>query len=119
MRIDELVVGDLVLSRDEFAQESASEYKAVEEVFVREGLLWELRIAGRTIRTTAEHPFFRDGVWTEANRLSEGDRLLLEDGSSGVDPGHGRLEPRPQRPYRRPPHLLRRESGVGVVGLSA
>ena len=52
-RIDELIVGDLVLSRDEFAPESASEYKAVEEVFVREGLLWELRIAGRTIRTTA------------------------------------------------------------------
>ena len=47
-------------------------------------LLWELRIAGRTIRTTAEHPFFRNGVWTEANRLSEVDRLLLEDGSTAA-----------------------------------
>jgi len=77
-------VGDLMLSREEFAPESESEYKAVAEVFVREGLLWELRIAGRTIRTTAEHPFFRDGDWTEANRLSEGDRLLLEDGSTAA-----------------------------------
>jgi len=92
----------------------------VEEVFVREGLLWELRIAGRTIRTTAEHPFFRDGLWTEVNRLSEGDRLLLEDGSTAaVDPGHGRLEPRPQRPHRRPPHLLRRKLRVGIQRLGA
>ncbi len=54
----------------------------VEEVFTRNGLIWELRLGGQTIRSTAEHPFYRDGDgWVPLHRLRVGDRLKLEDGS--------------------------------------
>jgi hypothetical protein len=54
----------------------------VEEVFVREGLIWELRIGGQVIRTTAEHPFFHETRgWLACHHLQVGDKLLCEDGS--------------------------------------
>ncbi|MGL6077091.1 MAG: polymorphic toxin-type HINT domain-containing protein [Fimbriiglobus sp.] len=56
--------------------------RRVEEVFVREGLVWELRLGGQTIRTTAEHPFYSErSGWTACHELQVGDRLLTEDGS--------------------------------------
>jgi hypothetical protein len=53
----------------------------VEEVFVREGLIWELRIGGQVIRTTAEHPFYHETRgWLACHHLQVGDKLLCEDG---------------------------------------
>jgi hypothetical protein len=54
----------------------------VEEVFVREGLIWELRLGGQVIRTTAEHPFYHETRgWQACHHLHVGDKLLCEDGS--------------------------------------
>ena len=58
----------------------------VEAVFQRSTPLLDLRVGGRVIRTTAEHPFWveRRG-WTEpAQQLMAGDRLLSHDGRSVV-----------------------------------
>ena len=53
----------------------------MEAVFRTDALVWELGVGGRSIRTTAEHPFYvRDRGWTGANRLRVGDRLATEDG---------------------------------------
>jgi Pretoxin HINT domain len=79
-----LVVGDLVLSRDEHDANGLVVAQRVEEVFERFAMVWELRIDGRVIETTPEHPFYRDGEWVDANRLREGDRLLCEGGRTVV-----------------------------------
>ena len=55
--------------------------KRVEEVFERNGLIRELRIAGRTILSTSEHPYYRPGDgWVPLGSIRVGDRLLGEDG---------------------------------------
>jgi hypothetical protein len=59
--IEDIQVGDLVLSRDEHDASSEVQYKVVEEVFKRFSAVWELRVGGQHILTTGEHPFFRDG----------------------------------------------------------
>jgi hypothetical protein len=80
--IEDLAPGDLVLSRDEHRPDGLVTARRVEEVFVREGLVWELRLGGQTIRTTAEHPFYSEQAgWTACHELQVGDRLLTEDGS--------------------------------------
>jgi hypothetical protein len=82
--IEDLRVGDLVLSRDEFDPNGPVEAKPVEEVFEFQSLVWELTLGSRTLRTTAEHPFYRvkdgTGEWVNANLLQVGDRLLSETG---------------------------------------
>ncbi|WP_088255973.1 glycohydrolase toxin TNT-related protein [Fimbriiglobus ruber] len=79
--IKDLRVGDVVLSRDEHNPDGPVEPKVIEEVFTRYGLIWELRVGGQVIRTTAEHPFYAwDKGWTAANLLAVGDRVLGEDG---------------------------------------
>ncbi len=79
--IEDIVAGDWVLSRDEFDAEGPVVPRRVEEVFVRNGLIWEIRLDGQVIRSTAEHPFFRqsDG-WVPLNQVRVGDRLLSEGG---------------------------------------
>jgi hypothetical protein len=80
--IEEFAVGDLVLSRDEHDPLGLVVAQRVEEVFVREGLIWELRLGGQVIRTTAEHPFYHETRgWLACHHLQVGDRLLCEDGS--------------------------------------
>ena len=75
--------GQLVLSRDEHDPSSANGYKVVEEVFERLGWVWHLTAAGRLIRTTGEHPFHEATKgWVACQELSEGDRLVCEDGST-------------------------------------
>jgi hypothetical protein len=75
-------LGDLVLSRDEHDPLGLVVAQRVEEVFVREGLIWELRLGGQVIRTTAEHPFYHDTRgWLACHHLQVGDKLLCEDGS--------------------------------------
>jgi hypothetical protein len=72
---------DLVLSRDEHDPLGLVVAQRVEEVFVREGLIWELRLGGQVIRTTAEHPFYHETRgWLACHHLQVGDKLLCEDG---------------------------------------
>ena len=80
--IESLRPGDLVLSRYEHDSAGAVEAKIVEEVFRRYACIWELRLGGQVVRTTADHPFYRDGEgWVEAGGLRVGDRLVCEDGT--------------------------------------
>ena len=61
--------------------EGSPEPRRVEEVFQSYSPLLELRVGGRTIRTTAEHPFWvRGRGWTAAQELMAGDHLLSYDG---------------------------------------
>lgn len=75
--------GELVLARDESDLNGAVEAKLVEEVFTNYARIWELRVSGRVIRTTSEHPFYAEGKgWTAAGELEVGDRLAgVERGS--------------------------------------
>jgi hypothetical protein len=53
----------------------------VEEVFQRWGVIWEVAVGGRVLRTTAEHPFWvRGRGWTAARQLRVGDALRSHDG---------------------------------------
>ena len=51
-----------MLSRDENDPDGLVVAKVVEEVFERNGRIRELRIGGRTIRSTSEHPYSRQGT---------------------------------------------------------
>jgi RHS repeat-associated protein len=78
--IEQVRPGDTVLSRDEYGPDGPVAVKAVEEVFVRFGQVWEMRVNGQTIRTTGEHPFFaRDRNWVQTSELLPGDTLLTLD----------------------------------------
>ena len=78
--IEQLRAGDIVLSRDEASVHGPVEGKLVEELFVREGVILELTICGRVIRTTKEHPFYvQDRGWTAAGDLKIGDLLATRD----------------------------------------
>jgi hypothetical protein len=74
-RIDEMAVGDEVLSREENAPDGPLAWKRVEERFERVGLVCELEVSGgRRIGTTAEHPFYVAGKgWTAAGKLQPGE----------------------------------------------
>jgi len=79
-------VDDLLLSRDEADPDGMVVARRVEEVFKRGGLIWNLRVKGRDIRTTAEHPFWVEGRgWTPCNALQVGDRLRLREGWTAVE----------------------------------
>ena len=55
--------------------------RQVEETFVNYLPLLDLFVNGRTIRTTAEHPFWvRDRGWVAAQQLEAGDELRAHDG---------------------------------------
>lgn len=70
-----------MLSRDESNADGLIVAQTVEEVFVRQGLVWHLHIGGQVIRTTAEHPFYAWGKgWVPCHELVVGDTLLGEDG---------------------------------------
>jgi len=73
--------GDLVLSRDELDPNGAVAFKRVLRTFVRVSPILNLRVGGRTIGTTAEHPFFVRGKgWVDARMLRLGDELQPSDG---------------------------------------
>ena len=79
--IEEFRPGDLILSRSESDPDGPLVLKVVEAVFTRLGRIWELRVGGQVIRTTAEHPFgvFNRG-WIKAGLLGVGDMLVSHDG---------------------------------------
>ena len=79
---ENLKVGDIVLSRNEFDPEGQVDGKIVEDVFVRSAPIQKVVVQGRVIRTTDEHPFWVDGKgWTAAGKLKAGDQLLGADKS--------------------------------------
>ena len=86
-------VGDKVWSKPEDEPNHPSGWKLVEELFVRTGRIWHLRVGGELIRTTGEHPFYVAGKgWTDACLLQPGDRLCCRDGHTAdvqecTDPG--------------------------------
>ncbi|HEX4611864.1 MAG TPA: polymorphic toxin-type HINT domain-containing protein [Urbifossiella sp.] len=83
--IEQIEIGDRVWARDESNPGRAAELKLVEDVFVRESLLWLIRVGGVTIRTTAEHPFWVVGRgWLTAHELMAGDRFVGLDGKEVV-----------------------------------
>lgn len=80
-QIDQLRPGDWVLAAPEDDPEAPPEPRRVEEVFQNYAPLMELLVGGRTIRTTAEHPFWvRGRRWTPAHQLMAGDHLKSHDG---------------------------------------
>jgi hypothetical protein len=79
VRADQVTVGMRLLSRVEYNMEGVVESKEVEQVFVREGLIWHLTVRGELIRSTAEHPFFVQGQgWTPLNQIKAGDQIWTE-----------------------------------------
>ena len=80
--IENLQVGDRVLSRNEFDPNGEVDEKIVEDVFVRSAPILNVVVRGRVIRTTSEHPFWVDGKgWTAAGELKAGDNLLSAEKS--------------------------------------
>ena len=60
--------------------------KKVKKIFVRENdSVVRLSINGEAIETTNEHPFYVEGHgWTNASDLKVGDKVRLEDGTTGI-----------------------------------
>ena len=57
------------------------EPQRVEEIFQTHAFLRELKIAGRSIETTAEHPFWvKSKGWTACMELAKGDLVASEGG---------------------------------------
>jgi hypothetical protein len=78
--IEELQVGDWLLSRSEDDAAGSIEPKQVLTTFVRTAVILELHVEGQVIRTTAEHPFHLvDRGWVAASGLVEGDLLSSHD----------------------------------------
>ena len=78
--VEQLRKGDKVLSRAELDPLGHVEAKEVEEVFVRLGRVMLLRVSGREIGTTSEHPFWvKDRGWIAAGELKAGDLLASEE----------------------------------------
>jgi hypothetical protein len=75
--IEELMVGDLVLARPENRVDGPVRASVVEEVFEIAAPTIRLVVNGRTIRTTAQHPFYVvTKGWTPASNLKVGDKLV-------------------------------------------
>ena len=86
--IEQFREGDWLLSRSEHDPEGTVEARRVVQVFVRTALVLELRVGGRLIRTTAEHPFWVVGRgWAAAGTLRPGDWLLSHDGRAALVEG--------------------------------
>jgi hypothetical protein len=81
--IERLRPGDQVLSRPEGDAQAETEVAVVAEAFVYVAPVMRLRVGGRDIRTTAEHPFFVvNHGWRPANELRPRDLLSSHDGKT-------------------------------------
>ncbi|MGC3967434.1 MAG: polymorphic toxin-type HINT domain-containing protein [Pirellulales bacterium] len=80
-RADDVRADDYLASRDEHDPNAPVVWNRVEEVFIAQGEIWELRWQDRTVRTTAEHPFYVFELgWTPARELKPGMLLATYDG---------------------------------------
>ncbi len=95
--IEQFRPGDWVLAAPEDDPEAPPEPRLVEEVFHNYAPLMDLVVGGRTIRTTAEHPFWvRGRGWTAAHQLMAGDHLKSHTGRwVALDGVVGNLEAAP------------------------
>jgi hypothetical protein len=81
MRADAIQVGDRLWARDESDPRGPVALREVEEVFVRTAPIINLHVPDQIIRTTAEHPFYVDGLaWMPAWALQIGDLLHARNG---------------------------------------
>jgi hypothetical protein len=80
--IEQIQVGELVLSRNEFEPHGPLELKRVEELATSTSPIIELEIGGQTIGTTEEHPFYVPAreAFVLARELKAGDQLVSHDG---------------------------------------
>lgn len=78
--VESLQSGDWVLARSEYDPTAPVTPRRIERVFQQQAVLMELHVGGQIVRTTAEHPFYVDGIgWRSANELAEGDQILGHD----------------------------------------
>ncbi len=81
IRADAVKVGDLLLSRNELDPNGPLAWKRVLARFVRVAPIWAVQVAGQTIETTAEHPFFVVGKgWIPTQMLEVGDLFITDEG---------------------------------------
>ena len=82
--IETIKAGDYVWSENPETHEKA--LKKVKKIFVREkDSVVRLSINGEVIETTNEHPFYVENHgWTNASDLKVGDKVRLEDGTTGI-----------------------------------
>ncbi|VTS07764.1 YD repeat protein OS=Isosphaera pallida (strain ATCC 43644 / DSM 9630 / IS1B) GN=Isop_2419 PE=4 SV=1: PT-HINT [Tuwongella immobilis] len=81
--IKQFVPENAILHRDETDLNDPITVQVVEAVFERSAILFELRVAGQLIETTAEHPFWVvDRGWTPVWELSIGDSLTTITGET-------------------------------------
>ncbi|WP_442601932.1 polymorphic toxin-type HINT domain-containing protein [Paenibacillus sp. KN14-4R] len=80
--IEDIQVGDKVLSKDETTGEEA--YKEVTATFNHEtDEIYQIHVGGQTIESTFNHPFYvKDKGWTFVKDLKPGDLLVQSDGNS-------------------------------------
>lgn len=75
--IESLQVGDEVITRDAQNPNSLNRTSIVLETFVRVAPVISIQVNGQIIETTAEHPFYVEGIgWRCAKELKVGDVLL-------------------------------------------
>jgi hypothetical protein len=79
--VENIRPGDWVIAAPDDDPEAEPVPRQVEEVFENYLPLLDLYVNGRTIRTTAEHPFWvRERGWVAAHQLQAGDQLRTHDG---------------------------------------
>ncbi|WP_456094014.1 polymorphic toxin-type HINT domain-containing protein [Paenibacillus sinensis] len=80
--IEDIKVGDKVLSKDETTGEVA--YKEVTATFNHEtDEIYQIHVGGQTIESTFNHPFYvKDKGWTFVKDLKPGDLLVQSDGNT-------------------------------------
>ncbi len=79
--IEDIRPGDWVITAPDDDPDAEPVPRQVEATFENYLPLLDLYVNGRTIRTTAEHPFWvRDGGWVAAHQLEAGDELRTHDG---------------------------------------
>jgi RHS repeat-associated protein len=98
-RIEDIAVGDVVLSRSSDTTQTATPVKQiVTQTFVREAdTVLDIRLGRETITATPEHPFWVEGSgWTPARQLRRGSSLVTKDGSvvtiDSVTTRHGKFK---------------------------
>jgi RHS repeat-associated protein len=83
--VELFAVGDPILSRPEGEPEGAVEVKRVEAVFVRVAPVLRVRVSGRVLGTTREHPVYVIGQgWRCVGQLCPGDVLGSHNGVLGT-----------------------------------